>query len=135
MQELTQSFIIDKSQLLPILLYKENLISKIDSPYFLLIYSTIPTSTKISVYPIPVMKIIIKGPAIIENTIEKLIDLLSALHPIMLHTSGIIYDKVNYIYELYFIGIEDNFTLDIRLKIKQISGIKDWEFKSLFPGN
>ena len=127
MDGLTHSFVITKTQLLPILLHQEELIIDKNSPYYLLIYSTNSKFTKISVYPvntIPVIKYIIGGSQITEETINEILSMLRPIHPIILHTSGIVFTEKRYEYEIYFTSSkETNFT-HFKNKITQIPSIE-----------
>jgi len=127
MDGLTHSFVITKTQLLPILLHQEELIIDKNSPYYLLIYSTNSKFTKITVYPVntvPVIKYFIRGSQITEDTINEILSILRPIHPIILHTSGIVFTDKRYEYEIYFTSSkETNFT-HFKNKITQIPSIE-----------
>ncbi|MHA1109855.1 MAG: hypothetical protein ACTSRE_02045 [Promethearchaeota archaeon] len=127
MDGLTHSFVITKAQLIPILLHQEELVNDKNSPYYLLIYSTNSKFTKISVYPVntvPVIKYFIGGPQITEDTINEILLILRPIHPIILHTSGIVLTDKRYEYEIYFTSSkETNFT-HFKNKITQIPSIE-----------
>jgi len=127
MDGLTHSFVITKTQLLPILLHQEELVNDKNSPYYLLIYSTNSKFTKISVYPvntIPVIKYIIGGSQITEETINEILSMLRPIHPIILHTSGIVFTEKRYEYEIYFTSSKEaNFT-HFKNEITQIPSIE-----------
>ncbi len=136
MHGLTQSYIVDKSQLECVLLYNKNLVNEFNSPYFLLIYSVLPKSTKISVYSIkniPVMKIIVEGSQITETTIDDILKLLNIHDLTILHTSGIVYNRNVYVYEIFFSGIEHPVGLDIQTTIQKIPGIEFFDYVLLYP--
>ena len=136
MHGLTQSYIVDKSQLECVLLNNKNLVTEFNSPYFLLIYSVMPKFTKISVYSlkkIPVMKIIIEGSQITETTIDHIMRLLNFHEPRILHTSGIVYNRNIYVYEIFFTGVEYTFGLDLQNAIQQISGVEFFDYVLLYP--
>lgn len=127
MHGLTQSYVINGSQILPLLLHHKELVSEQNSPHYLLIYSTNPLFTKISVYPVnelPVMKYIIGGPQVTPNTIEEMLLLLKKINPIILHTSGIVFTDTQYEYEIYFTGVGDINISSFKHKITQIQGIE-----------
>lgn len=127
MNGLTHSFVITKTQLIPLILHKKELISDKNSPYYLLVYSTTSKFTKISVYPVyvhPVIKFNIGGSQITEKTISEILSFLKTIHPIILHTSGIVFTDERYEYEIYFTSSRDTNAFSFKNKLTQIPGIE-----------
>ena len=128
---LTRSFIIKKSQLGSILLHHEDLIQQPLSPYYLLIYSTHSQFTKITVYPIttlPVIKLLITGITITQKIVEDMLSFLQTLHSTILHTSGIVSKKKQYVYEIFFTGTSDKICPRVTQKISEIAGLEcEWD--------
>lgn len=124
---LTHSFVITKTELIPILLHQEELVNDKTSPYYLLIYSTTSKFTKISIYPVntlPVIKYIIGGSQITEKTINEMLSLLKTIHPIILHTSGIVFTDKRYEYEIYFTSSSETNIIPFKNKLTQIPSIE-----------
>lgn len=124
--QLTQSFVIKKSQLHPILLQHEELIQDPNAPFFLLIYSTQIQYTKITIYPItaiPVGKLVIMGKTISQEIVEEVLSLLQD-HSKIIHTSGLVSKKTVCIFEVFFTGHSENMLFLINQKFSQIGEIK-----------
>ena len=127
MNGLTHAYLVSKTQLLPILLQQEKLICNKNSSYYLLIYSTTTKFTKISVYPVnspPVVKYLIRGSNINESTINKILDMLKPIQPIIIHTSGIVFAEEQYEYEIYFTSSKVINIAHFKEKITQIPSIE-----------
>jgi hypothetical protein len=127
MNGLTNAYLVSKTELLPILLQKEKLVCNNNSEYYLLIYSTTTKFTKILVYPVnspPVIKYLIGGSNITESTINEILDVLKPIQPIILHTSGIVFTKEQYEYEIYFTSSKVTNIAHFKEKISQIRSIE-----------
>jgi hypothetical protein len=127
MNDLTQSYVIERSQLSLILLNHDELMHEQNAPFYLLIYSTNPTFTKISIYPvnqIPVRKYVLRGDFTPTNTIEKLSTIFQEVSSIVLHSSGLVSVGSLYEYEIYLSGLTQQTMALLSKKIAQVAKIE-----------
>jgi hypothetical protein len=111
---------------MPILLFNKELVKENAKPYYLLIYSTTPRFTKLSIYPvdkIPIIKYSIKGTNIQHDTIEEMLSILKNESLTILHTSGILLIDKIYYYELYLSDVHEKNISFFKNEITDIKGI------------
>ncbi len=135
MKHLTNAYILDKDQLLPIILHNENMIPQKRTSQFLVIYSITSLFTKITIYPakyLPITKYFLYGSNIHQTTIDQMLSVLNSVSTTILHTSGIMFLENQYCYELYFSGVLNQDLSRFKNKILKLEGVEALE-DSLVP--
>ncbi len=115
---LTKAYLLNKKQILPIIFNDSRLISDITKSFYLLIASTNPKFTKLTIYPIldkKILKIIVINKNKNQNELQEVIQIISKLCNII-HTSGLVFTPETLIYEVY---IPEN-TIEVEKIIKQL---------------
>lgn len=130
MNRLTTAYLLNKREILHMLLKKSNLLSDHSKPYYLVIVAVDQSYSKITVYPVThkiILKIIIGGSKLDHSSVSKIIDVLSKFK--ILHTSGIVAIKNGFLYELYVEGItgEDKSIPEYYYQLKKIEGVDTLE--------
>jgi hypothetical protein len=127
MNDLTQSYVINRSQLSFILLNHDELIHNQTAPFYLVIYSTNPSFTKISIYPVwelPVRKYVMRGTFNSESTIDELSAIIQEIDSIVLHSSGLVSSGSQFEYEIYLTGLNQQTMSLLSKRIAQVSKIE-----------
>ncbi|MHA1727175.1 MAG: hypothetical protein ACTSWY_00405 [Promethearchaeota archaeon] len=124
MKKLTKAFLLDKEHILPVIFYDSKSIEDFEKPFYLTIVSSTQHFTKILIYPVlydKILKIVIGGSKLKQKSVQKIMPFFSKV----IHTSGIVYFKDNYIFEVY-LAVESKKLRDLNEyneKIKELQGV------------
>ena len=111
---LTTAFLLDFNEILPVILSDKSLIRDLSKNSYLLISSVNSEFTKLSIYPIEhekVLKIIFSGTKLNPLSISQITNIFSKSNLKIIHTSGLVFVRNIYLYEIYLIDFNNEINL------------------------